>query len=298
MKYREVYLSELAQMANVNYVGNDILINGLGLCNRKSDYRSILAYTDSVDFLQKAVENQHVKALVAPVSIIKQAPENRFSFIVSDCPEETFYKLHLSLLGNTFFYEKYDFEPIIGKNCKIHPRAIIAKGVRIEDNVQIGGCSVIGSGTVIGNDVCIGCNNTIGNDGFQVINIDGKPSLIPHVGKVEIESGVCIGDNNTINKSLFEGVTKIDKNVKIDSQCYIAHNCIIEENAVLTAGVRMMGSSTVQKNCWIAPSSVILNRVVVECNTTIGAMSLVNKNAEECCVYYGTPAKKIRNKTL
>jgi UDP-3-O-[3-hydroxymyristoyl] glucosamine N-acyltransferase len=296
MKYREIYLSELAKIANSDYIGNDVLINGLGLCNRKTAYESILAYIDSVDFLQKAAENRHVKALVATRHIAEQAPKNRFGFIVCDYPEETFYNIHLALYESNEFYEKYDFKPIIGHNCKIHPSAVIENGVKIGNKVQIGSCSVINSGTIIEDNVCIGNNNTIGANGFQIIHINGKPSLIPHVGQVKIQSGGSIRDNNTIHKSLFEGFTKIGENVKIDSQCYIAHNCIIEENAIMTAGVRMMGSSIVQKNCWIAPNTVILNRVVVESNTMIGTMSLVNKSTAENSVYLGIPARKIRSK--
>lgn len=297
MKYREVYLSELANIVNVEWIGNDILINGLGLCNRKSEFETVLAYTNSIDFIQKAVENQHIKALVAPTSVIEQAPKNRFSFIVSDYPEEMFYKIHSALYESNVFYESYDFKPIIGRNCKIHSGAVIEKGVRIGNNVRIGSGSFINKGTEIGDNVYVGCNNTIGTDGFQVIYVKEYPVLIPHVGGVKIESNVYIGDNNTIHKSLFEGITKISENVKIDSQCYIAHNCIIEENAVVTAGARMMGSSIVQKGCWIAPSSVILNRVIVGSGTTIGTMSLINKNTEVNSIYYGTPAKKVRNKS-
>ena len=47
----------------------------------------------------------------------------------------------------------------------------------------------------------------------------------------------------------------------------------------------------------IGSGSVILPNIIVNDGATVGALSLVNKNLEEWCLYAGIPAKKIKNRS-
>ena len=48
-------------------------------------------------------------------------------------------------------------------------------------------------------------------------------------------------------------------------------------------------------NVWLGSSSVVTKGVVIGENSTIGALSLVNKNVEPSCFYAGSPVKKIKS---
>ena len=47
----------------------------------------------------------------------------------------------------------------------------------------------------------------------------------------------------------------------------------------------------------IGSGSVILPNIIVNDGASVGALSLVNKNLEEWCLYAGIPAKKIKNRS-
>ena len=217
--------------------------------------------------------------------------QNRFSCIIVENPEDEFYKIHHILYNETDFYEKKSFEPIIGLNCKIHRTVVIEKGAIVGDNVTIGANSVINSSVIIGNNTHIGCCSVIGSQGFQILrNSLGVPYNVTHVGGTTIGNNVWIGDNVTICNSIFEDALSIGNDCLIDNHTYIAHNCIIGNNNVITAGVIMLGSSELKNNCWIAPGAIIMNRVVINNKGFVGANSMVNSKVEEGVTVVGTPA--------
>ena len=50
-----------------------------------------------------------------------------------------------------------------------------------------------------------------------------------------------------------------------------------------------------ENNSWVCAGATVLQRIIVGENTIIGASSLLTKNAAANKVYYGVPAKIIRN---
>ena len=186
----------------------------------------------------------------------------------------------------------YDFEPVIGKECRIAETAVVEKGVVIGNHVTIGHNTVVRSGSVIEDNTTIGCNTTIGSEGFQLIT-DGSnaPMHITHVGRCHICSNVYIGDNTCICNSLFEGETYVGEGAKIDNLVHIAHNLYIGKGAVITAHVITCGSSIIEDGAWIAPNSSILNRVTIGKGAKVGLGSVVTRDVAPYTVVYGSPAK-------
>lgn len=304
MKKREATLEELTKLVNRSFVGDDILIDGLGLCNRLTKYNSILSYLTSKNYIDNAISNPSVKALFVTSELYEFFGDNskKLSFIIVENPEDEFYKLHHKLYNETNFYDRYSFDSIIGNNCNIHRTVVLEKGVIIGDNVTIGANSVLNRGVIIENNTHVGCCSVIGSEGFQILrNVKGVPYNVKHVGGTMIGENVWIGDNVTVCNSIFEGAVKIGDNCQIDSHSYIAHNCILGKDNVLTAGVTMLGSSELRDNCWIAPGALIMNRVVIANNGIVGANSMVNANVKEGVTVVGSPAisigdfSKIRN---
>ena len=73
MDRRAAQLSEIAALVQTDFTGKDVLIQGLGLCNRTSEYRSVLSYVASADFLKIAESNPAVQALVIAPELYQKA---------------------------------------------------------------------------------------------------------------------------------------------------------------------------------------------------------------------------------
>lgn len=296
VRQRESTLSQLAKLINREFIGNDILINGLGLCNRKTQYESIVSYAVSKTLAEKALSNNAIKVLVLTRDLYEYLvqKEGNISYIIVENPEDEFYELHRRLYCETEFYEKLLFEPIIGDGCTIHPTAVIEHGVVIGNNVTIGPNSVINSRVNIGDNTHIGCCSIIGSEGFQILRTkQGIPYNVKHVGGTIVGRDVWIGDNVTVCNSIFEGAVEIGNNCQIDNHVQIAHNCILGQDNVLTAGVIMLGSSELRNNCWLAPGSLVMNKIVVENGGFVGANSMANVTVKEGETVIGTPAVSI-----
>ena len=294
MQQRSARLSELAALVSKPFVGEDFEINGLGLCNRTSAYESILSYVASPSYAHYAQTNPRVVALFVNAACYEELKDEWMSFIVTDTPEEDFYALHEALYRQTDFYDKYDFDPVVGQNCSIAPTAVVERGVRIGNNVQVGAYSVVKRGSVVGDNCRIGCLTVIGSEGFQVLRRqDGTPYTVSHVGGTRLGCNVWVGDNTTICNAMLEGDLVVGDNCIVDNHCQVAHNCTLGQGNVLTAGVTLLGSAELKDHTWIAPGALVMNRVVVDDGALVGANATAHAHVKAGTTVVGTPAVEI-----
>lgn len=295
MNYRSISAREISKILGVDFSGADIEINSLNLANRDLvghnityiAHESYIKYLDKDGIVAALISEDNFQLLDEKIKKIKL-------FFIVEQPEKEFYKMHHYLCDNTGFYvSPNDLLSIRGENVYIHPTAVIEEGVHIENNVTIAANVVIHKRTVIGNNVTISAGAVIGGQGFQVLYNDEVPYLVKHVGGVKIHDNVSIGANTSISNSLFEGYTEIGSSTKIDDLVFIAHNCKVGENCVLISGSVMAGSSILENGVWLAPNSVVINKVKVASDALIGALSLVAWPVKENYKMFGLPAKKI-----
>ena len=164
VKTRKISLDEISDIINVKYIGKKTFINGLNYSDKNSVYNSVLVYCQNKKYLKIALGKKHISAVIADKSLYTDLNENdkqKKSFFLTDNPKYTFFKLHNYLSKETDFYSDFNFDTIIGKNCKIHKSSIIDDGVKIGDNVTIAENVVIKRGVEIGNDVIVNMNSTI-----------------------------------------------------------------------------------------------------------------------------------------
>lgn len=181
----------------------------------------------------------------------------------------------------------------IGGGIKIGPFATIGPDVCIGDNCIIGSGVVIEGIVTIGNNCKIKPNSVIGAPGFGFErDDDGEPIPFPHVGKVVLEDGVWIGSCTTIERATL-GLTHLGKNVKVDDLVQIGHNVDIKENTLIMAGSVLCGGAKIGKNCWIAPKSVIKEKIKIGDRVTVGLGSVVIRDVEDDLVVAGVPAKAL-----
>lgn len=136
----------------------------------------------------------------------------------------------------------------------IDPRAIIAAGARIADDVSIGpfcvidgqveidsGCQ-IGSHVVITGRTRIGPNNRI----FQFASIGDEPQDKKYAGE---DSALEIGRDNTIREYVTinrgtgdgGGVTRLGDRNWLMAYCHVAHDCQLGSDIIMANGATLAG---------------------------------------------------------
>lgn len=292
---RKIFLKTICDTLNLCMVGEDVLIDGLNLCNRESIHQNILTYVTNKEYSGQIGSNPAVAAIIVSsedVEAYRNIIEERdLCYIITDLPEKIFYDIHDFLYYHTDFYHEFDFESKIGENSQIHPSVVIEDGVIIGNNVTIGANTVIKRGTTIEDNCIIGCNSTIGSEGFQVLKVGNENRKTIHAGGLLIRENAFIGDNVCVCNSLFENTSLIGKNAQIDNLCHIGHNVVVKDNAVITAGCMLCGSSVIDEGAWIGVNSSVLNRVEIGSESKIGIGSVVTRNIPDHSLAYGVPAK-------
>ena len=134
--------------------------------------------------------------------------------------------------------------------CKIHPSAFVAPSAKIGSDVTIGPCAMIEDDVVIG-DRCqidafasIKQYTTLGTDNHihSYAFVGGEPQDLKFHGE---KSELIIGNNNnirefsTIHRGTEAGslLTKIGDHNLIMAYCHIAHDCILEDNIIMSNNV-------------------------------------------------------------
>ncbi len=170
----------------------------------------------------------------------------------------------------------------------IDPRAVVAPGARLADDIQIGAYTIIGAdvqigpGCVIGPHAVITGHTTIGanNRVFQFASIGDAPQDKKYAGE---PTRVVIGDGNTFREYVTvnrgtakdKGVTTIGDDNLFMASSHVAHDCIVGSHCVFAnlatlAGhvevddwVILAGFTGVHQFCKIGVHAFIANNTAV-----------------------------------
>jgi UDP-N-acetylglucosamine acyltransferase len=166
----------------------------------------------------------------------------------------------------------------------IHPGAKIEQNVVVEpfttihNNVEIGAGTWIGSSVTIMEGARIGKNCKI----FPGSVISAVPQDLKFDGE---DSLVVIGDNVTIRECVTInrgtkafGKTVIGDNCLIMATVHIAHDCILENNAILVNGVLLAGHVTVGEYAIIGGLAGIHQFIHIGKHAMVSGGSLVRKD--------------------
>lgn len=197
----------------------------------------------------------------------------------------------------------------------IHPSAAISPGATIGSDVSIGPNACIGPNVVIGDGCIIGAgvaiegavtlgkrcrikaNSAIGGQGFGFeYDENGVPLHFPHLGTIVIEDDVWIGACSTVEIASL-GTTRLCEGCKIDDLVQVGHNSTVGRNTLVMANVVLCGGVVIGERCWIAPNSVIKQKVRIGEGVTVGLGSVVLKDVEDASVVAGVPATPLKPKS-
>ena len=149
---------------------------------------------------------------------------------------------------------------------QIHPSAVIHKDAELANDVIVGPNCVICSGVtidsgtileanvVVNKEVKIGRNNQI----FPNCVLGSRPQVLRLNADSKI-GGLVIGDGNvireqvTIHPSIHPGdLTKIGNNNFMMVSTHIGHDCIVEDNIVMSNLVQIGGHCKIETGAWFS----------------------------------------------
>ena len=92
--------------------------------------------------------------------------------------------------------------------------------------------------------------------------------------------------------------SKIGKGVILNSNTVVEHDNFIMDFSSLAPSVTTGGNVFVGERSSISIGSTIKHNVKVGSDSVIGACSYLNKDVGDNCIFYGNPAKFVRNKEI
>ena len=110
-------------------------------------------------------------------------------------------------------------------------------------------------------------------------------------GNVRIGKGSIIVSGSVINTG-----TKIGEHCLINTSSSIDHDNTFKNYSSTGPGVITGGNVKLGQCSYLGIGSTVKHRITIQDNTIIGAQSLVLKNCDKNSIYFGIPAKKIRDR--
>lgn len=200
----------------------------------------------------------------------------------------------------------------LGKGSRIGPNVVIGENVEIGTNTLIRSNSVIERNVIIGNDCIIhslvNINQAcyighrvilrpgviIGNEGFGFAqDLEGHYHRIPHTGIVEINDDVQVGSNSNIDRGTY-GKTVIQRGVKIDALCHIAHNVNVGEDTLFVSQCGVAGSTTIGKNVILSGQTGVLDHLSIADGAVLVHRCGVTEDIKTSGIWAGTPPKPLK----
>lgn len=282
-----VAASELAARIGARLHGPDVVVSTVAAIG--AVYAGSLSFWHSDTPTPKPLPSGC--CLIARDNLLRDRPEH-VSVLENSNPRLGFIRL-LHWLKN----EDLLVTPSCGEihaSASVHPTAIIDSGASVGAGCEIGPQTYLGSSCNIGSNVRVGAGSVLGQSGFGYErDEEGIPVRFPHIGKVIVEDECEIGCNTTIARGNLAD-TRLQANVKVDDQVYIAHNCEIGDSTIIAGGATICGGVVVGSHCWIGAGAMIREGIEIGATAIVGLGAVVVKAVPANSVIAGNPARLLR----
>lgn len=305
----KISLGELSERFGGTISGNpDVLIEGVNALDAAGS--GDITFAEQARYTEEVIASQ-ASAIVVPEDF-PELPEKNLLRVAK--PRQVF--IHIVRLFHP--------EPVYPEG--IHPSALVAQDVRLDNGVYIAECTVIregvriGQGTVIesgahigrnvaigkecrigpnvtvmdevrlGNRVRIHAGTVIGGEGFGYLWMNDHHMKVPQIGTVQIDDDVEIGCNVCIDRATF-GITRIRRGTKIDNLVQIGHNNDIGEDTIIVSQVGLSGSVKVGKRVILAGKVGTTDHITIGDGAVVGGASAVTKDIKPGESVWGYPSR-------
>lgn len=189
----------------------------------------------------------------------------------------------------------------------IHPTAVIHPTAQVAASAHIGPYCVVGAYAKIGEHTVLTAHDyvgayceigsrcllapfvSLGQDGFGfATDRNFNHHKIPQIGRVIVEDDCEFGAHCAVDRATLTE-TLIQKGSKFDNFCHIAHNVRIGENAMITAGFIVAGSTIIGRNLMTAGGVHMVGHVKVTDNVILSGRAGVTSNIDKPGMYGGFP---------
>ncbi|WP_414827964.1 UDP-3-O-(3-hydroxymyristoyl)glucosamine N-acyltransferase [Alteromonas sp. H39] len=183
---------------------------------------------------------------------------------------------------------------VLGDNVSIGANTVVRKGTHIGEGTTIHPNVTIYHDVKIGKRVCIHSQTVIGAAGFGYANDKGTWLPIPQTGSVQIGDDSQIGASSSIDRGAMED-TIIGKNVIIDNQVQVGHNCIIGDHSCICGTTGIAGSCHIGKYVILGGGCGVNGHISICDNVQVTGYTMIVQDITEPGVYSsGQPAMKNR----
>jgi sugar O-acyltransferase (sialic acid O-acetyltransferase NeuD family) len=192
--------------------------------------------------------------------------------------------------------QKYEIAGFIDNNLPMGHKILDYKVLGKEDEIN----TLINKHEIFGGIIAIGDNFIRSNVEKKIKQLCNEFKFINCIHpKSNIAFNVVMGEGNVV----MAGAT-INTSSEISNHCIFNTNCSIDHDnrianfASIAPNAVTGGNVEVGELSAIGIGATVNHNVSIGYNCIIGASSLVNKDAKSNSVYYGIPAKFIRNNEL
>ncbi len=185
----------------------------------------------------------------------------------------------------------------------IHPTSVVHSSARIAEDAQIGPYTIveadveIGPGCRIGGHVTLGERLTLGRD-VRVHNyacLGTASQDLKHKGQLsrsEIGDGSIVREFVTLNRATREGgVTRVGRRVLLMAYSHVAHECTVQDGAILANGATLGGEVCVGPHANIGGLAGIHQFCRIGAHAIVGASSKVTQDIPPFVMADGHPAR-------
>ncbi len=191
----------------------------------------------------------------------------------------------------------------------IHPNAQIGENVTIAPFAYIDEDVVIGDGTYVGPHATILKKTRIGKNCriFPSAVIGAEPQDLKFHGE---DTYVIIGDNTTLRECVTvhrgtasRGKTVIGNNCLIMAYCHVAHDCVLNNNIIMSNATQLAGEVEVADFAIIGGGTLVHQFTKIGCHAMIQGGTKLNKDvppyviaAHEPVAYFGVNSVGLRRR--
>lgn len=174
---------------------------------------------------------------------------------------------------------------ILGEGTSVGPFAIVEENTVIGAGCTIGARAHIVSGTTLGQGVRVYDSAVVGSDP-QDLKYEGEKSFL------EVGSDSVIREFTTINRGTGEGgITRLGDNCLVMAYAHVAHDCVLEDYAVIANGVQLGGHVTIGSHSVIGGGTMIHQFSEIGAYCYVGGTLKIDRDIPPFVKAFGNPLR-------
>jgi UDP-3-O-[3-hydroxymyristoyl] glucosamine N-acyltransferase len=182
----------------------------------------------------------------------------------------------------------------LGGGTQVHSNCVIGRGVKVGRGCVLHPNVVLYAGVTLGDRVVLHAGVVVGADGFGYVRDGaGVYHKFPQVGTVVIEDDVEVGAHTCIDRGAL-GVTRVGKGSKLDNLVQVGHNVEIGERVVIASQTGISGSTVIESDAVIGGQVGFGDHARVQSGAVIGSQAgVLPGKIVRPGVWWGTPVQPL-----